>query len=283
MLHNKSARLMSPSEYTQRIAAQALNHVARMQTTPTGTIVTHNADGTKTITGSVLGTDSTGTSVTTATHVGDTTPPGRPIGVTAKSSGGVIVAFWSGSLEGGIPSDFDHVTFYARSSDGTQRVTLGKLSREGSVTSAAMESGSAWAVWATAEDDACLSDGTPAHNVSEESDESAVVVVAPKDGEDGTVLSITSTHGLVFKDSLFSTTLQVSVMRGGERITDQTALVAAFGATARIEWQWQRDGSDAWGTILSSDPRVTDMGFSLSVSPTDVDARTSFLARLIID
>lgn len=277
MIHRKLPSLMTPAEAIARVAATALTQAAAQQTAPAGSISVPNSDGTRTVLGAVNSSGST-----MATHVGDTTPPGRPIGVTAKSSGGVIVAFWSGRLEGGVPADFDHVTFYARSSDGTQRVTLGKLSREGSVTSAAMESGSAWAVWATAEDDACLSDGTPAHNVSEESDESAVVVVAPKDGADGIVLSITSTHGLVFKDSLFSTTLQVSVMRGSDRITDQTALVAAFGATARIEWRWQRDGSDVWGTILSTDSRVSDAGFSLSVSPADVDARTSFIARLII-
>jgi len=108
-------------------------------------------------------------------------------------------------------------------------------------------------------------------------------VMTGNSGADGVVLSITSTHGLVFKDSLFSTVLEVSVMRGSDRITDQAALAAAFGSTARIEWRWQRDGSDAWGTILSSDPRVIDGGFSLTVSPSDVDARTSFLAQLLVN
>lgn len=165
MLHNKSVRLMSPSEYTQRIAAQALNHVARMQTTPTGTIVTHNADGTKTIAGPVLGTDSTGTSVTTATHVGDTTPPGVPTGVTAWSGDGSLHVSWDGTLAGGIPADFDHVTLYARTGTDTA-ITLGTLAAAGSVTSSAVVTGTTYSVTATSEDDACAIDGTAAHNVS---------------------------------------------------------------------------------------------------------------------
>ncbi len=167
MLHNKSARLMSPSEYTQRIAAEALNHVARMQTTPMGTIVTHNADGTKTIAGPVLGTDSTGTSVTTATHVGDTTAPGVPTGVTAWSGDGSVHVSWDGTLDGGIPADFDHVTLYARTGTDTA-ITLGTLAAAGSVTNSAVVTGTTYSVTATAEDDACAIDGTAAHNVSAE-------------------------------------------------------------------------------------------------------------------
>lgn len=160
MLHNKSARLMSPSEYTQLIAAEALNHVARMQTTPTGTIVTHNADGTKTITGSVLGTDSTGTSVTTATHVGDTTPPGVPTGITAWSGDGTVHVAWDGTLTGGIPADFDHVTLLANGA------AFAALTSAGSATCKAVTVGATVSVTATSEDDVCAIDGTPAHNVS---------------------------------------------------------------------------------------------------------------------
>ena len=160
MLHNKSARLMSPSEYTQRIAAQALNHVARMQTTPTGTIVTNNADGTKTIAGPVLGTDSTGTSVTTATHVGDTTPPGVPTGVTAWSGDGSLHVSWDGTLDGGIPADFLQVNLLV---DGRAFATL---TGAGSATCNGVATGTTVSVTATSEDDACAVDGTSAHNVS---------------------------------------------------------------------------------------------------------------------
>ena len=281
MLHNKSARLMSPSEYTQRIAAQALNHVARMQTTPTGTIVTNNADGTKTITGPVLGTDSTGTSVTTATHVGDTTPPGVPMGVTAWSGDGSLHVSWDGTLAGGIPADFDHVTLYARTGADTA-ITLGTLAAAGSVTSSAVVTGTTYSVTATSEDDACELDGTAAHNVSPPC--TAIPVEVTDVAKDAATITITSTHGLVFKSNAISTVLIVSVFQpGGNKITDQAALVAAFGPTARIEWGWQREDEDGWSTILSTDGRLSNDGFSLAVSPADVDTRTSFEASVVVD
>ena len=104
MIHRKAMSLMSTAEAIAATAAAALSQATSQQTSPTGSTVTHNADGTKTISGSVLGTDSTGTSVTTATHVGDTTPPGVPTGITAWSGDGAVHVSWDGTLEGGIPA-----------------------------------------------------------------------------------------------------------------------------------------------------------------------------------
>ena len=276
MLHNKSARLMSPSEYTQRIAAEALNHVARMQTTPTGTIVTNNADGTKTIAGPVLGTDSTGTSVTTATHVGDTTPPGVPTGVTAWSGDGSVHVAWDGTLTGGIPGDFYCVNLLV---DGTR---VAQLAKAGSTTYLDVTVGTTVSVTATSEDDACAIDGTAVHNASPPC--TAIPVEVTDVAKDAATITITSTHGLVFKSNAISTTLVVTVFQpGGNKITDLAGLTAAFGATARIEWGWQREDEDGWSTILSTDGRLSNDGFSLAVSPADVDTRTSFEASVVVD
>ena len=134
--------LMSTTEAIAQTAATALSQATSQQTGPTGSTVTHNADGTKTITGSVLGTDSTGTSVTTATHVGDTTPPGVPTGVTAWSGDGSLHVSWDGTLTGGIPADFDHVTLLV---DGAAFATLAGA---GSATCNGMKSTCA-ALWLT--------------------------------------------------------------------------------------------------------------------------------------
>jgi hypothetical protein len=176
MRHSKLAGLMTPMERVARVAAQASSTAASARTRQSGSISVTNSDGSRTVLGAVNGTDASGMGVSVATHVGDTTAPGRPVGVTAASSAGVIVAFWSGSLEGGIPDDFDHVTMTATSSDGLQKVVLGKLSREGSVTSAALASGTTWAITATAEDDAHAEDGTLSPNVSAQSDSITVTV-----------------------------------------------------------------------------------------------------------
>ena len=112
----------------------------------------------------------------------------------------------------------------------------------------------------------------------------ATAETAVATAKDAAIVAITSTHGLVFKSNAISTVLVVTVYQpGGNRIDDQAALVAAFGATARIEWGWQREDEDGWSTILASDSRLSNDGFALSVSPADVDARTSFEASVVVD
>jgi hypothetical protein len=267
---------MSTGEAMARVAATALSQAASQQTRPTGSTVTHNADGTQTITGPVLGTDATGTSVTTATHVGDTTPPGVPTGIAAWSGDGSVHVSWDGTLAGGIPADFHCVNILV----GGARIA--QLAKAGSATYLDVAVGATVSVTATSEDDVCAMDGTARHNVSAPC--AGISVEVTDVAKDAATVTITSTHGLVFKSDRISTTLQVSVFQpGGNRIDDQAGLTAAFGATARIEWGWQREDEDGWSAILSTDARLSNDGFSLSVSPADVDARTSFEASVVVD
>ena len=267
---------MSTAEAIAATAAAALSQATSQQTSPTGSTVTHNADGTKTIAGSVLGTDSTGTSVTTATHVGDTTPPGVPTGITAWSGDGAVHVAWDGTLEGGIPADFRCVNLLV---DGTR---VAQLAKAGSTTYLDVAVGTTVSVTATSEDDACDLDGTEAHNVSPPC--AGISVEVTDVAVDAATITITSTHGLVFKDLAISTTLMVIVFQpGGGRIEDQAGLTDAFGSSARIEWRWRRDDADEWSTILSSDSRLSDDGFSFTVSPADVNDRTSFEASVVVD
>ena len=159
MQHRKLDRLMTPVERIARVAAAGLTSAASSATKPSGAKSYDNADGTRTIIGNVANGESN-PSYTMATHVGDTTAPGTPTGVTASSKSGVVVVEWDGTLTGGIPDDFYAVRVYL---DGSE---LGILTGAGSVSSASLEGGTTHSVTATAEDDACLPDGTPAHNVS---------------------------------------------------------------------------------------------------------------------
>lgn len=179
MIHRKLPSLMSAEEVMARTAASAMEVATSARTAPAGSISVPNADGSRTVIGVANDVDGTGTGVGVAQWVGDTTAPGRPIGVTAASSAGIIVAFWSGSLEGGVPADFDHVTLYAKS--GTEKITLGKLAKEGSVTSASLTAGTAYDVWATAEDAARAQNGTLSPNVSGESAHVSVTINAAAD------------------------------------------------------------------------------------------------------
>lgn len=158
MKHTKLVGLQSPVEQMANVAANAAQAARETTTRTSGVISVDNSDGTKTILGSGNGV---------ALNVGDTTPPSKPVGLAAASQNGSIVAYWSGSLAENIPSDFYCVTLYAEK-DGTP-VKMGELTAAGSCIISGLTVGEVYRVYATAEDNTCNYDGSPAHNVSEKS------------------------------------------------------------------------------------------------------------------
>lgn len=153
-VHRKATPLMEPMEAMARLAAGARSRAEAAQTRSSGSASYDNGDGTRTVIGPQTG------SATMATHVGDVTPPPAPTGIRAWSGDGSLHVLWAGSLAGEVPADFDHVSILV---DGSK---VAEMRSAGSVTVDGLEVGKAVAVTATAEDDACLADGTPAHNVS---------------------------------------------------------------------------------------------------------------------
>lgn len=99
------------------VASRALSAARGQATAPAGTISVRSPDGTRT----VIGTDGG-----IRQFVGDTTPPGRPTGVSWSSSAGDVTARWDGTLEGGVPADLDYVELRAGES------VVGRLRRAGS-------------------------------------------------------------------------------------------------------------------------------------------------------
>lgn len=99
-------------------------------------------------------------------------------------------------------------------------------------------------------------------------------------GEDAILLRIASSRGTSFKNNAISTVLTVTVFKGAQQITNITDLHAEFGASAFIEWWWRRMDDSDFGVISSADPRLSQAGFALSVSPADVDGQTVFQAIL---
>lgn len=154
MIHRKLPGLMSPIEKVARVAGSASDAARSLDTRPSGSVSYDNADGTRTVIGPATG------DMTIATHVGDTTAPPVPSGVSAWSGDGSLHVSWDGTLDGEVPADFDHVTILV---DGS---AVGELTAAGSITVNGLAAGSGVSVAATAEDDCCLADGTPAHNVS---------------------------------------------------------------------------------------------------------------------
>lgn len=153
-VHRKAAPLMEPMEAMARLAARAQSRAEAAQTRASGSASYDNGDGTRTVIGPQTG------SATMATHVGDVTPPPVPRGISAWSGDGSIHVSWDGTLAGEMPADFDHVTVLV---DGSP---VAEMRSAGSTTVDGLAVGSTVPVTATAEDDCCLADGTPAHNVS---------------------------------------------------------------------------------------------------------------------
>lgn len=102
-------------------------------------------------------------------------------------------------------------------------------------------------------------------------------------GEDATVLRIDSSRGTVFKNSQVSTVLTVAVYRGAKRITDAETLKTEYGAGAYLQWMWKKMDEDTFGIILATDSRISDNGFTFTLSPEDVNTKVVITCQLITD
>lgn len=112
---------------------------------------------------------------------------------------------------------------------------------------------------------------------------STPIVVTGADGtpgEDAVLLRVSSSRGTSFKNNAISTVLTVTVFKGSKQITNIVDLHAELGGSAFIEWWWRRIDDTDFGVISSADPRLSQAGFALTVSPADVDEQTVFQAIL---
>ena len=134
------------------VASRALSAARGQATAPAGTLSVRSPDGTRT----VIGTDGG-----IRQFVGDTTPPGRPTGVSWSSSAGDVTGRWDGTIEGGVPADLAYVELRAG------ETVVGRLSRAGSC-SARAKAGSELSCLAVAVD--------VSGNASEESEATTVTV-----------------------------------------------------------------------------------------------------------
>lgn len=94
------------------------------------------------------------------------------------------------------------------------------------------------------------------------------------------VVKIESTRGTAFKNNMVSTDLNVTVFFGDKTITDLPGLWEAFGVGAYLEWMWRRLDDEDFGLVSAADDRLSRGGFTLTVSPDDVDSQTTFRAVL---
>lgn len=102
-----------------------------------------------------------------------------------------------------------------------------------------------------------------------------------EDGEDALLLRVDSSRGTAFKNSEVNTVLSAVIFYGGTRIENIDALHSAVGQSAYLQWKWQGYDSDVWHTIANTDSRIGRDGFTLTLTPADVDIKAVFSCELI--
>lgn len=90
-----------------------------------------------------------------------------------------------------------------------------------------------------------------------------------------------STNGLQFKNNMVSTDINAIVYHGGTRITSLLALRAAVGSGAYLQWKWKHMGDSSYTNISSSDSRLSNDGFTFTLSPQDVSTQVTFICEVI--
>ena len=115
------------------------------------------------------------------------------------------------------------------------------------------------------------------HNVAEIETEG----VPGPPGEDAAVLVIDSSEGTVFRDNTGTTDLTVTIFYGSQVITNSTQMHQVFGNNSFLEWEY-KDNTNNWVTLLISDPRISDDGFTLSIDAEDVYNKVNFRCKLNI-
>lgn len=95
-------------------------------------------------------------------------------------------------------------------------------------------------------------------------------------GEDSILLMIESSNGNIFKNTGVATTLTVNVIVGGKRITSYRQLQEHFGSEAYLQWSIKRQGETEFTNLPADDSRISDNGFILTLTPSDVNVKTVF-------
>ena len=145
-----------------RVANRALRVANGLATARPGNVYIPNKgdDGLSDGTGTWIGSGDVGNGGV-APWIGDTTPPGKPTGITCSSAWGTLYVNWDGTLEGGVPADFAYVSVLVDGAEIARMVEAGTAVRED------LENGATVQVTAVAYDAARDRNGNPAPNASE--------------------------------------------------------------------------------------------------------------------
>ena len=94
-------------------------------------------------------------------------------------------------------------------------------------------------------------------------------------------LQIESSNGLIFKDGIETTRLNVTIYRGSEVISNYEQLTAQLGYTAYLRWSYLTD--TGYVEIPASDSMLSNNSFTLTLSTADVAEKTTFKCELMLE
>lgn len=160
------------------LASAAMEKASQNTTVLAGSMVVDNGDGTQTWIGGSgsdrsCARDAVGGVIT---NVGDMTIPGTVTGLSLSCADRRIHVMWNGTLEGGLPDDFSHVTVYARATDDGAEEEWGSLNGAGVLVGRRMAAGTIVDVTARAVDTAHAPDGSYCPNISPRCDLLSIIV-----------------------------------------------------------------------------------------------------------
>lgn len=107
-----------------------------------------------------------------------------------------------------------------------------------------------------------------------------VCVSSASDGEDAALIYIHSSNGTIFRADNTGTVLTVTIYYGSDAIRTLANLQTAFGSAAHLEWYEQAYGSSTYTQI--TDSRISDNGFTLTLTSSDVADRATYNCRLLV-
>ena len=270
------------------VAMEALRVARSQQTSTNGTSAWRNPDGTETVVGPGAGLDETGAPNGIIQWVGDTTPPGKPTGISCSSAWGVLYVKWDGTLAGGVPADFAYVSILV---DGEE---IARMFEAGTAVKDGLENGAEVEVSAVAYDSARDREGNLDPNASkpfgpitvEVSDERAVLeadvqsaaqkaeeAAAKADSYQEQIEDVTAAvNGVEQEVSGFSTQIQGAVEDASQALTAATEAsqdLAGFKATVSQTYETKADADAAMAQ------EVLDRNSAIEQSASEITSTVS--------
>jgi phage minor structural protein len=109
-----------------------------------------------------------------------------------------------------------------------------------------------------------------------------ITIINADDGIDATLIYIHSSSGTSFKNDNVNTVLTVTIYNGSTTINNKAQLISLFGSGAYLQWSVRKQGDTGFSLISLTDTRLSNDGFTFTISASDVNVQAVFNVELIV-